>query len=1388
MGKPIDPCFVPNNPYQSFAPTANVTTTPPPPPPYYVLPQSGVQCVNPPCVCGSVFLPMGPCVNILIASGSNSLSYNLQHPVDVLLEQEQILITTTPLIVAGGNFYANNLNISFNSFCTTTTTTTSPVMGNFANYNGVAIWNGSSSKLTTVGTNGGPSTYGTYDQSGNVFEWTDLDGIVTDRRGYSGGYWALDASYMSNLSHLSIGVNGYALGFEVVGFRIASLNNPLQLLNFVSVGNAGNIAEIYTFIDSNSNISKSYGAVDYNYKIGALLVTNDDYVVFLNAAAKSDPYGLYDSRMPITRSGNNESYTYLVQNNYNKKPVVYVSWFDCARYCNWLHNNRGDGSTETGAYSLLNGQTTTGIAPAKNAGANYYIPTENEWHKAAYYSPNYGGAGVGGYWTYATQSNTPPTPVCATPTGDGTPCGAITTTLPPTPPVGTLQNTIQIVVKLKDSKQIIGYQVLGSTNSSTNISNINIPFIDTVDLNNQILQLEFYSLCSRDKTCCDNLPTLSLNSTVSSLSCTTTTTTTLPPFCNSINLADSFIGPVTGVGVFAGQVNYNSVWNRVGNVWTTTGNWPCGIPYEFSITCDPTRRRLMFDGNIPCARGFKTVDPPSATGLASFTVTYPDLNNCSSECCYGGCDNCDHRATCGGSRIDLTTTTLPPWCSSQLPDSFECRIVGHGALIGQEKVSTVTRTGNVWSTSGTFPCGADYNISMTCNSASQNFTYDGSMSCCVGRKNIVDPSNAPYLKPLRTAPPIIWYADCSNCSPTCNTSTSTTLPPPTIDCSSTDPLIIKGYAFYNSAAGSQNIPGIGNLQAPCFGGHNCNNINFVPQLISGGLLGQIDANKSVSLNNGSDINNPDRSDTFQFDIRIASEILNKRYNTKLNLKGGTYIENYVTKSVCHDIATWIVLTTEINGQTVLLFNDCIFTDTPVDLNYECIKCCSWDGVGSLDLTVGGCTIQESLQFLQLSDNLWEVNQRLSCGDIFKGIISCDPNIPYTGENSCYTKWTFQSFSLPCATNLRLTGGILTPCECAKPPVWEFAADSLSNCLCCLPRKIGYTHYTMGNAPLDSEWYYVETIEDLQKCKVLITAQDSTTIECGQNTSLEELSAHLSGWVNNGGVYLYQEEWSVGTSACGNIARANLTMGTAGSSLTSRGGFWSSSQSFAPAPLLNGYTATTYNSPCVSGLTFYGAVTASIVGGVPLIYAPSGLILQYPEQVYLANPGAMAMAGEIVGEGCVILLGDLNIPIESPTSWTEFLNRLLTIPSQYLLNNEIATSTTLPPYFGACYFASGTFCQDTSQYHCVSSLGEFMGSGTSCSSAPYTTTTTTLPPSGACYSTIYGCYQATQYDCEYWGGTFSGADTQCTTSTTLPPSGILVEFNYNFHPKIDVLIY
>jgi MYXO-CTERM domain-containing protein len=95
------------------------------------------------------------------------------------------------------------------------------------------------------------------------------------------------------------------------------------------------------------------------------------------------------------------------------KPVNFVSWYDAARFTNWMHNGQGGGDTETGAYTLSG---NTGII-TKNPGATVYLPSEAEWYKAAYYDPTAGAGGGDNYWAYATRSDTVPTVGTANSTG-----------------------------------------------------------------------------------------------------------------------------------------------------------------------------------------------------------------------------------------------------------------------------------------------------------------------------------------------------------------------------------------------------------------------------------------------------------------------------------------------------------------------------------------------------------------------------------------------------------------------------------------------------------------------------------------------------------------------------------------------------------------------------------------------------------------------------------------------------------------------------------------------------------------------------------------------------------------------------------------------------------
>jgi sulfatase modifying factor 1 len=178
--------------------------------------------------------------------------------------------------------------------------------------------------------------------------------------------------------------------------------SPLVTIDTVTVGDAGNAAD-----------TTGYGAVAYDFAIGKYEVNLSQYSAFLNSVAATDTYNLYDTRLAsdlniagISRSGSSGSFSYAVTGSANR-PVSYVTWFDAARFANWVNNGATNGaSTETGAYTL-NG-ATSGLGFTKNAGATWWIPSENEWYKAAYYDPSPSGPKNDDYWLYPMRSDSTP--------------------------------------------------------------------------------------------------------------------------------------------------------------------------------------------------------------------------------------------------------------------------------------------------------------------------------------------------------------------------------------------------------------------------------------------------------------------------------------------------------------------------------------------------------------------------------------------------------------------------------------------------------------------------------------------------------------------------------------------------------------------------------------------------------------------------------------------------------------------------------------------------------------------------------------------------------------------------------------------------------------------
>ena len=182
-----------------------------------------------------------------------------------------------------------------------------------------------------------------------------------------------------------------------------SVAGAAVVLNTVSVGDPGNVAD---------TAHASRGSVAYPYQVSKYEITNNQYCEFLNTV---DPTGantkaLWVANMGSAAQGNGgitqtlsnpAGSIYAVKPGQGNQPVVFVSPASGMRMANWMQNGQGTGSTESGAYDMTQAQ------PVRGPGASIAVANLNEWWKAAYYDPNLN-SGSGGYWTYATASNTAP--------------------------------------------------------------------------------------------------------------------------------------------------------------------------------------------------------------------------------------------------------------------------------------------------------------------------------------------------------------------------------------------------------------------------------------------------------------------------------------------------------------------------------------------------------------------------------------------------------------------------------------------------------------------------------------------------------------------------------------------------------------------------------------------------------------------------------------------------------------------------------------------------------------------------------------------------------------------------------------------------------------------
>ncbi len=160
-------------------------------------------------------------------------------------------------------------------------------------------------------------------------------------------------------------------------------------MEFVTIGNAGNTADT-------TGSPNPAGAVGYEYGIGKFEVSED----------------------MITKFNASQSLQITQDNRGTAKPATSVSWNEAARFVNWLNTSTGNQAaykfTSSGVNDNIDVWTSADTAdydssnPYRSIRAKYFLPSYNEWYKAAYYDPN-----TSAYYDYTTGSDSAPTAVAS---------------------------------------------------------------------------------------------------------------------------------------------------------------------------------------------------------------------------------------------------------------------------------------------------------------------------------------------------------------------------------------------------------------------------------------------------------------------------------------------------------------------------------------------------------------------------------------------------------------------------------------------------------------------------------------------------------------------------------------------------------------------------------------------------------------------------------------------------------------------------------------------------------------------------------------------------------------------------------------------------------------
>lgn len=169
----------------------------------------------------------------------------------------------------------------------------------------------------------------------------------------------------------------------------------------------------YTYVPP-GGVERSIGRVDHEYYIRTTETTASEWFEFVKAA---EPYMDPQLRLGSIFVGEWTSWDLYADGSveYHLNPFganrpVSMAWRYAAMDCNWLHHDKASNIEAflTGAYTLETTFNDRLPVAVREPGARYWIPSEDEWVKAAYYDPNRLGPGLAGYWQYPITSDSVP--------------------------------------------------------------------------------------------------------------------------------------------------------------------------------------------------------------------------------------------------------------------------------------------------------------------------------------------------------------------------------------------------------------------------------------------------------------------------------------------------------------------------------------------------------------------------------------------------------------------------------------------------------------------------------------------------------------------------------------------------------------------------------------------------------------------------------------------------------------------------------------------------------------------------------------------------------------------------------------------------------------------